>query len=142
MKATWLFRVAAVAFLLFAAGHTLGFLTFRAPTPEGRAVFDAMHQVHFTVGNTEYSYGNFYLGFGLSCSVAMLFSAFLAWHLGTLARGLPQAIGALGWVFFAVQVAGVLICLKYFGVPQVAFSLAVAVCIGAASCLVHTRQIG
>jgi hypothetical protein len=40
-------------------------------------------------------------------------------------------------VFFAVQVAGVLICLKYFGVPQAAFSAAVAVCIGAASWLVR-----
>jgi hypothetical protein len=84
MKATWLFRVAAVVFVLFAAGHTLGFLTFRAPTPEGRAVYDAMNQVHFTVGNTDYSYGDFYRGFGLSCSMAMLFSAFLS---GTWVHG-------------------------------------------------------
>jgi hypothetical protein len=137
MKATWLFRVAAVVFLLFAAGHTFGFLSFRAPTPEGRAVYDAMNQVHFTVGSTDYSYGNFYRGFGLSCSVAMLFSAFLSWRLGTLARELPQAIGALGWVFFFVQVAGVLICLKYFGAVQAIFSAAVAICIGAASWLVR-----
>ena len=137
MKATWLFRVAAVVFLLFAAGHTFGFLTLRAPTPEGRAVYDAMNQVHFTVHDTDYSYGKFYRGFGLSCSVAMLFSAFLSWRLGTLARELPQAIGALGWVFFAVQVAGVLICLKYFGAVQAIFSAAVAICIGAASWLVR-----
>jgi hypothetical protein len=141
MKATWLFRVAAVVFVLFAAGHTFGFLTFRAPTPEGRAVYDAMNQLHFTVGNTDYSYGDFYRGFGLSCSVAMLFSAFLSWHLGVLARQAPQAIGALGWVFFAVQVAGVLICLKYFGAPQAAFSAAVAVCIGAASWLVQLPTV-
>jgi len=137
MKATWLFRVAAVVFLLFAAGHTFGFLSLRAPTPEGRAVYDAMNQVHFTVHDTVYSYGNFYRGFGLSCSVAMLFSAFLAWHLGQLAHELPQAIGMLGWVFFAVQIAGVLICLKYFGPVQAIFSAAVAICIGAASWLVR-----
>ena len=137
MKATWLFRVAAVVFLLFAVGHTFGFLGFRAPTPEGRAVYDAMNQVHFAVHDTVYSYGNFYRGFGLSCSVAMLFSAFVSWRLGTLARELPQAIGALGWVFFAVQVAGVLISLKYFGALQAAFSAAVALCVGAASWLVQ-----
>ena len=137
MKATWLFRVAALVFILFAAGHTFGFLSFRAPTPEGRAVYDAMSQVHFMVDGTDYSYGSFYRGFGLSCSVAMLFSAFLSWHLGELARRLPQAIGALGWIFCATQLAGVFITIKYFGAIQAIFSAAVAICIGAASWLVR-----
>ena len=30
MKATWLYRAAAVVFVLFALGHTLGFLEFPA----------------------------------------------------------------------------------------------------------------
>ncbi len=136
MKATWLYRTAAVVFVLFALGHTLGFLSFQPSSKEGRAVFDAMNNVHFAEGGRTYSYGAFYRGFGLSCSVWLVFSAFLAWHLGELARKLPQAIGALGWVFFAVQIAGIAISLRYFGAPQAIFSALVALCLGSAAWLV------
>ncbi|MGH9741559.1 MAG: LIC_13387 family protein [Candidatus Acidiferrum sp.] len=122
MKATVLYRIAAVVFVLFAVGHTYGFLSLRAPTVEGRAVFDAMNTVHFVVSGHSYSYGGFYRGFGMTCTVSMLLSAFLAWHLGELARSAPSAIGVLGWALFAAQLAGVAICLKYFGPPQVVFS--------------------
>jgi hypothetical protein len=121
MKAIWLYRIAAVLFVLFAAGHTFCFLSFTAPSAEGRAVFDAMNQVYFSKGQTTYNYGEFYRGFGLSCSVSMLFSAFLSWHLGELARTLPQAIGALGWIFFVVQLTGLAISVKYFGIPPTIF---------------------
>ena len=114
--------MAAVLFVFFALGHTYGFLSLRVPSAEGRAVFDGMNNVHFTIRGTSYSYGNFYRGFGLSCTVSMLFSAFLAWHLGELARTVPQAIGALGWVFFVVQLAGLVLSLKYFGLPPAIFS--------------------
>jgi hypothetical protein len=136
MKATWLYRIAAVVFLLFAAGHTFGFLSFRAHSAEGIAVFDAMNNVSFEEDGRSYSYGKFYRGFGLSCSVAMLFSAFIAWHLGSLAAKSPQAIGALGWVFCAVQLAGAYLSWKYFGPPPVVFSLALALCLGWAAWLV------
>jgi hypothetical protein len=139
MKATWLYRIAAVVFVLFALGHTFGFLSFRPSSAEGRAVFDAMNNVHFTQSGMTYSYGAFYRGFGLSCSVSMIFSAFLAWHLGELARKLPQAIGALGWAFFAAQILGVAISLKYFGTPQAMFSAMVTLCVGAAAWLAPGR---
>ncbi len=106
MKAITLYRIASVFFLLFAAGHTFGFLSLKPPSPEARAVFDGMNNVHFHVSGSSFSYGGFYRGFGLSITVQLLFSAFLAWHLGTLARSNPQAIGLLGWVFMIVQVAG------------------------------------
>ena len=40
MKATWLYRIAAIRLLLFATGHTIGILKFVPPTPEGQAVAD------------------------------------------------------------------------------------------------------
>ena len=139
MKATWLYRTAAVVFALFALGHTFGFLSFRPSSNEGRAVFDAMNTVHFAEGGRTYSYGAFYRGFGLSCSVSLIFSGFLAWHLGELARKLPQAIGALGWVFFAVQIVGIASSLRYFGAPQAMFSALAALCVGCAAWLVPGR---
>jgi hypothetical protein len=135
MKAIWLYRTAAIIFVLFAAGHTFGFLSFKAATPEGRAVFDAMNRVHFTQRSGTYSYGNFYRGFGLSCSVSMLLSAYLSWHLGQLSRALPQAIGALGWVFCAAQVAGLVITVHYFGVTQASFAGVLIVALGWAAWL-------
>ena len=47
MRATILFRIASVVFLLFAFGHTFGFLNFKPPTVEGVAVKKAMSDVVF-----------------------------------------------------------------------------------------------
>ena len=91
MSATRLYRIAAVLFVLFAAAHTFGFLRFKPPTEEGMAVLNAMNTVHFA----GFSYGGFYVGFGLYVSVYMIFSAFLAWHLSNVATLYPQSIGAL-----------------------------------------------
>jgi hypothetical protein len=50
MSATLLYRIAAFVFVLFAVGHTYGFLSLRPPSAEGRAVYDAMNTVRFEVG--------------------------------------------------------------------------------------------
>jgi len=63
MRATLLYRIASVLLLLFALGHTVGFLKFKPPTAEGVAVRDAMTNVHFQVSGRDYTYGGFYRGF-------------------------------------------------------------------------------
>src|SRR5215469_7399645 len=136
MSATLLYRIAAFVFVLFALGHTYGFLSLRVPSAEGRAVYDAMNTVHFGLQGRTYTYGGFYRGFGLSATVSMVFWAFLSWHLGQLARSAPSAIGGLGWAFFAVQLAGVVLSFLYFGPPAMVFSALVAVIVGAAAWLV------
>jgi hypothetical protein len=136
MKATVFYRIASVLLVLFAAGHTVGFLRFKSPSPEGRAVWDAMNNVHFQVRGASFSYGGFYIGFGLFVSAYLLFAAFVAWHLGTLAGKNPQAIGALGWVLFAVQLASLVLSWIYFSPPPVVFSALVAACLGWAALLV------
>jgi len=135
MSATLLYRIAAFVFALFAFGHTYGFLSLHAPSAEARTVFDAMSTVHFEVGGRSFSYGGFYRGFGLSCTVSLLLSAFLSWHLGELARSAPGAIGALGWVFFAAQLAGVVLSFLYFGLPPMVLSTLVAAIVGLAAFL-------
>ena len=130
MKAVTLYRIASVLLVLFAAGHTFGFLKFKPSSAEGLAVRDAMNNVHFQVGGSTFSYGGFYTGFGLYITLYLLFSAFLAWHLGTIASNSPQAIGALGWVFCAVQVVSLILSWKYFSAAPAVFSAAVAICLG------------
>jgi len=133
MSARLLYRIAAFLFVLFALGHTYGFLHLRAPSAEARAAFDAMNTVHFEVGGQSFSYGGFYRGFGLSCTVSMLLSAFLSWHLGKLAGSAPASIGSLGWVFFAAQIAGGALSFLYFGLPPMVLTTLVAAIIGLAA---------
>jgi hypothetical protein len=140
MSATASYRIAAILFVLFAAGHTVGFLTLTPPTAEALAVRDAMNKVHFEVGGASFSYGGFYRGFGLSITEYLIFSAFLAWHLGKTAAAYPAAVGMLGWIFFAVQIAGLALSLKYFSLPPAILSALVAICLGWAAWSVCNRQ--
>jgi len=136
MTATLLYRIAALVFVFFAVGHTYGFLSLRAPSAEGRAVYDSMNTVRFELHGRSYSYGDFYRGFGLSCTVAMLLSAFLSWHLGQLARFTPAAVGFLGWAFFVLQLPGIVLSFLYFGPPPMVFSSVVALLLACAAWLV------
>src|SRR5260370_29625791 len=92
MTATLLYRIAALLFVLFAAGHTVGFLRFRPASPQGRAVWDSMHTVRVQLGRGSFTYGGFYVGFGLYNTVFLLFSAVLAWHFSNVAVTTPRAI--------------------------------------------------
>lgn len=136
MKALTLYRIASVLLVLFAAGHTVGFLKFKPSSAEGLAVRGAMNNVHFQVGGSTFSYGGFYTGFGLYITLYLLFSAFLAWHLGSVTNSNPQAIGVLGGVFCAVQVVSLILSWKYFSAAPAVFSAAVAICLGWAAWLV------
>ncbi len=136
MNATLLYRIASVLLVLFAVGHTIGFLKFTPPTPEGVAVRDAMNNVHFQVRGSTYSYGGFYNGFGLAITFYVFFLAFLAWHLGDLAGADPRAIGALGWIFFILHVAMLGVAKMYFAPLVAVFSGVIAACLGWAAWLV------
>ena len=100
MKATKLYRIASVLLFLGAVGNTYGLVNFwrlAAPLPP----------VRFPIGHADFSYAQVTLGYQVFCSMCILFAAYLAWHLGTLARTAPHAIGALGWILFAYQLLGV-----------------------------------
>jgi hypothetical protein len=133
MKATILFRITACIFVLFAVGHTFGFLSFKAPTPEGRAVEQAMESVHFEADGKSFSYGGFYRGFGLSATASMLFEAFLAWQLGTMARRGSREVTAIGWAFFLWQIFGLVLAWLYFGIPPLILASLVTVLIAVAT---------
>ena len=135
MSATLLYRIAAVLLIVFAAGHTYGFLKFQPSSSEGVAVHDAMDNVRFQVGSSSFTYGGFYRGFGLFATVYLLFTAFLAWHLGTLARNSPRAIGKLGWVFCALQLASLVLSWIYFLTPPIVLSALLTICTGWAAWL-------
>jgi hypothetical protein len=140
LKASVFYRMASVLLLLFAVGHTFGFLAFRPPTAEGLAVFDAMNRVQFQVGNATFSYGHFYKGFGLSITLFELFEAYLAWYLGSLVQRGSDAIAALSWPFVVLQVTGLVLAWMYFGTVPLVLSVLVAVCLAIATVLVRVES--
>jgi hypothetical protein len=135
MNATLLFRIVAIVLVLFAAGHTFGFLNFSPATPEGRAVFDAMNSVHFPAHGEMFSYGKFYRGFGLFISIYLVFSAFLAWWLGQVARTQPKTTVPMTWAFAATQAVGVVLSVLYFSLLPALFSASAAAGLIWAACL-------
>ena len=128
MRAAAWFRAAAVVMLLFAVGHTYGFLAFRPDTAEGRAVWGAMNSVRFSVGSTTFSYGGFYTGFGLFISAFELFCIWLAWTLGSMARSGEMAARRIAWGMFVLQCFGTVLSLRYFSLGPVVLSVLAAVC--------------
>jgi hypothetical protein len=123
------YRIASLVLALFAAGHTYGFLKFTPPTAEGLAVRDAMNQVHFPVKGSDFSYGGFYLGFGLFVTAYLFYSAILAWQLGSLAERDPRTARSLTWSLFTVQLVSLALSLMFFAAPPALLSAIVAACL-------------
>jgi hypothetical protein len=130
MKAAWWFRGTAVVLLLFAAGHSYGFLSFRPASADGLAVWQSMNTVRFAVGNTTRSYAEFYVGFGLFVTAFYVFAAWLSWTLGSMARQMREEAMRLGWAMLVLQCAGLGLALKYFGAGPAVLSAIAAACLG------------
>lgn len=122
------YRTAAVLLLLFAIGHTFSFSLV-----DSRWGLDAMLQqmrtIRFGIGGIERTYWDFYLGSGLTVGVLYLFSAVLAWQLGSLRPETLKELRLASWAF-ALAYAGVAAVsfLHLFLIP-IAFSLAVTACL-------------
>ena len=82
-----------------------------------------------------FSYAQVVLGCGVFCSFCVLFAAYLAWQLGTLARTMPHAIGAVGWILFAYSIVGIYISWIAFSGFVLLLTAAIAICIGWAAWL-------
>lgn len=128
MTATKLYRIGSGLIVVAAVGNTYGLLRFWHAA-------GSMSPVRFPWGHSGFSYAEVVLGLEVFCSLCVLFGAYLAWHLGALARKNPQAIGALGWVFFAYQLIGIYVSFIFLsGVVRI-LAIAIAVCIGWAAWL-------
>jgi len=121
MRPSLFYRLAAIVSLLFSIGHTAGFLTFRPKSAEGQAAVKAMAVV-FNEDGTRFSYEGFYVGFGLTCTLAMLLIAVWSWWLGSLAKASPRATIMPGCALLAYQVGGLVLAALYFPAPAIAFS--------------------
>ena len=124
------YRIASAIYLLFAAGHTFGFLSFRPGNATALAVWQGMQNVRFEAGGSSFTYGGFYLGFGLSITYFMVFSAFLCWWMGDAVQREPRAVSTLGWALVVQQVAGLVLSALYFALPPTILSGLLALLLG------------
>lgn len=128
MKAMALYRIASGLLFLATAGSIYGLVQF------WRHV-GLLNPVLFPSGHSGFSYAQVVLGMEVFCSLCVLFAAYLAWHLGGLARNNPQAIGGVGWVLFAYQLLGVYISWIFLSGFVRVLALALALCVGCAAWL-------
>ena len=138
MRASTLYRIAAVLLLLFAAGHTLLF-SQTDPAWGVDALISSMRSIHFDVQGFNRTYWDFFLAAGFSVGVFYLFAAVFAWQLG----GLPVATLALmrvtTWAFAVSFAAITVLSWRYLFVIPLAFSIAITVCLTAAAWISGTK---
>ena len=127
MTATVLYRVASVLLVVFAAANTVWLVYF------WRAA--SANAPHFPFGHSNLTYVQVVLALEIFGSLCILFGAYLSWHVGSLARRIPQAIGALGWSLLAFQAVGALVCLFYLSGFAFLVAAMTAVCTGWATSL-------
>ena len=134
MRASMLYRIAAVLLLLLGQERTSAFAS-RIPLGELMRFFESMRSIHFDVQGFNRSYWDLFEAAGFSVGVFYLFAAILAWQLG----GLPAASLALMrgtlWAFAVCFAAITVVSWRYLFILPIAFSIVITVCLAVAAWL-------
>ena len=132
MRASTLYRIAAVLLLLFDAGHTSG---FPWSDPKWGVDLGSMRSTHFYIMGFSRTYWDFYVGFGLFVSVLALLAVVLAWQLGGLPQESLVLMRGTTWAFALCFAAITVLTWKYFFAVPIVFSIAITLCLTAAAWL-------
>jgi hypothetical protein len=99
LSARILIRLAVLAVLFFAVGHTIGEAGRKSnPAPAEREVLAAMQSHQLPVGGQLRSYDDLYTGLSINLSIALAAIAVLLWLLSGLAETQPRLCARLLWV--------------------------------------------
>ncbi|SRR5579871_287054 len=134
MRASIFYRAAAVLLLLFAAGHTWGFLQVD-PTWRIDALVQSMKTIRFNADGFSRTYWDFFVAAGYSVGAFYLFTAVLAWQLGRLSADALAAMRPLAWAFALCFAVITIVSWGYLFILPIAFSAAITVCLAAAAWL-------
>lgn len=134
MKASVLYRIAAVLLLLFAVGHTLG---FRQSDPAWGvdALLGSMRSIHFEVQGFSRTYWDLFVAAGFSVGVFYFFAAILAWQLGGLPAATLALMRGIAWAFALCFAAITVVSWRYLFILPIVFSIAITLCLTAAAWL-------
>ena len=129
MRASILYRIAAVLLVLFAAGHTLG---FRQGDPAWGAgpLIGTMQSLHFNAQGFDRTYWDFFSAFGFFFSVFLLFAAVVAWELGGIAAASSGAfVRRIAWALAICFVAVTALSWRYAFTTPIVLSTVTTVCL-------------
>jgi hypothetical protein len=134
MRASLVYRIAAVLLLLFAVGHTLG---FRQSDPAWGVdtLLGLMRSSRFDVQGFSRTYWDLFVAAGFSVGVFYVFSAVLAWQLARLPAGTLAEMRVTVWAFALCFAAITLLSCGYLFMIPIVFSVVITVCLSAGAWL-------
>lgn len=138
MNTTLLLRIASIATLLFALGHSMGAPWTPDNEPAPASVVEAMKSVSFDVMGSGRTYWDFYFGFGVSISIYLIVQAAVLWFLATIAKTQPATVRPLVIVLLVAYIANTYVTWRYFFAAPLGLSLVMVVCLALA--LVTSRS--
>ncbi|HVZ49774.1 MAG TPA: hypothetical protein VG916_13395 [Gemmatimonadaceae bacterium] len=135
MTASTIYKTVAVLLVLYAAGHTLGFAHVD-PAWGVDAPIAALRTTTFTAqGISGRTFWGFYYGFGIFCSVLLLFSAAIAWQLGAVPASTLRNMQLASWSFVLAFAATTVVTWRWFFTAPVVFSAMITAGLVAAAAL-------
>jgi hypothetical protein len=132
MKASLLYRVAAVLLLLFAIGHTLGFRQ-SDPLWGVDALLSSMRSIHFDVQGFSRTYWDLFVAAGFSVGVFYLFAAVLAWQLAGLSAEALASMRVTVWAFTLCFAVITVVSWRYLFILPIVFSMVITACLAFAA---------
>ena len=135
MKASLLYRIAAVILILFAVAHTLGFNQPPDPKWGADALVGSMRSLHFDVQGSSRTYWDFFTAAGLSVGILYLFAGVLAWQLAGLPAETRARLRAVAWTLALCFAAITVVSWMYLFLMAVVFSAVVALLLTSAAWL-------
>ena len=132
MKTSQIYRVAAVLLLLFAVGHTFSF-SLVDPQWGLDAMLRDMHSIRFSIAGIERTYWDFYLAGGYTVGILYLFSAVLAWQLGSLRAEALREMRLVTLAFPLAYAAVAAVSMLHLFLIPIAFSTVITLCLAAAA---------
>jgi hypothetical protein len=141
MKPSLLLRIASIASLLLAAGHTLGGLQSWSP-PGDTDVLQAMRSFRFDAEGVSRTYWDFYIGFGLIISVFLLAQAGVLWQLATVSKTDPVQVRPILSMLFISVLANAVLSWKFFFAVPVVLAIAIASSLGLALAVARPTSTG
>ena len=139
MSTSILYRTASILIVLFAIGHTMG---FRKTDPSWGVdqTLSTLKQTTFTTQGFQRNYYEFFVGFGLFVTLLLLFSAVVAWQLGSLSAASLSNAPMLAWGLALCYAGIVFLSWRYFFLVPVIFSGVIFLCLLGAAVLSRTHH--
>jgi hypothetical protein len=129
MKAFHFLRIAAVVTLLYCAGHTAGMPWTPYTDPEALAIIEAMKNHSFEAEGLKGTYWDFYFGFGIIISLALLVQAAVLWQVASLAKTDAIRVRPIVVSFLVAFIINAALAWKYFFAVPVVMSGVIALCL-------------